>query len=108
MDPVNFYQPGAAPQQGVDFSRMAQMLMAQQRPQGQGTPNAIGSTPNATGSTLNGLNQLAGAGVQALARNSQAGANTAATALNGGVATVGQAPAAFSRFGDMLGGIFGA
>lgn len=101
MDPVNFYQPGAAPQQGVDFSRMAQMLMAQQRPQGQGTPNA-------TGSALGGLNQLAGAGVQALARNSQAGANTAATALNGGVATVGQAPAAFSRFGNMLGGMFGA
>lgn len=101
MDPVNFYQPGAAPQQGVDFSRMAQMLMNRQ-PQGQQAP------PNATGSALGGLNQLAGAGVQALARNAQTGANTAATALNGGVATVGQAPAAFSRFGNMLGGIFGA
>lgn len=97
---ANFYNPDTAQPSGVDYSRMAQMLM--QRPQGQAQ-----GTPNSTGSTLNGLNQLAGAGVQMLQRNAQMDANKAATALNGGVAAAGQIPA-FSKFGNMLTGIFGA
>lgn len=98
---ANFYQPTSAQPSGVDYQGLARMLMAQ-RPQGQG------GAPSTTGSSLNGLNQLAGAGVQMLARNQQMDANKAATALNGGVATTGEMPAAFSRFGSALSGLFGA
>lgn len=101
MDLPSFYQPSAPASGGVDYSRMAQMLMNRpgQVPQGQAA--------NPTGSALGGISQMAGSVLPMMAQSNQLDANKAATALNGGVATVGQTPAAFSRFGNALGGMFG-
>jgi hypothetical protein len=98
---VNFMQPstGADPSQFSQQRALAQMLMQRGMPQqGQaaGASNPMGS-----------LMPLAGGAMQLWGQNMQQDANKAATALNGGVATVGQAPAAFSRFGNMLSGLVG-
>lgn len=98
---INFMQPSQAPQTSPDYARMAQMLM-----QRGGVPQ--GQAANAPGGVGASIGQLAGAAIPMWGQAIQADANKAATALNGGVATVGQAPAAFSKFGNMLSGLFGA
>ena len=100
MDVPSFYSQ-SAPAQTPDYTRMAQMLMNRggQVPQGQAA--------NPTGSALGGLSQMAGAFIPALMQSGQMDANKAATALNGGVPTMGQAPAPFSRFGNAVSGMFG-
>lgn len=100
MDLPSFYQP-QSPAQGVDYTQMARMLMNRQ---GQ-VPQGQAASP--TGSALGGIGQMAGSVIPMLQQGGQMDANKAATALNGGVPTVGQMPAPFSRFGNAVGGMFG-
>lgn len=98
---INFMQPsaGADPNQFAQQRALAQMLM-----QRGGSPQqSQAGVSNPVGSLM----PLAGGAMQLWGQNMQQDANKAATALNGGVATVGQAPAAFSRFGSALSGMFG-
>jgi len=96
----SFFNPAPA-SQGIDYTQMARMLMNRpgQVPQGQAA--------SPTGSALGGLSQMAGSVIPLLQQSGQLDANRAATALNGGVPTIGQMPAPFSRFGNAIGGMFG-
>ena len=93
MDP-SFYNPAPA-NQGIDYTQMARMLMNRQVPQGQ------------AGGAMGGISQIAGSVIPALMQSGQMDANKAATALNGGIPSVGQMPAPFSRFGNAMSGMFG-
>ena len=100
---VGFYQPPTPDASGGNDAyarQLAQMMLRGQPGQMQ---NGVYQAPGA-GSYIA---QLAGGALQGGLRNRQLDANKAATALNGGVPTVGQTPDIGSRLGSWLGGLFG-